>query len=305
MAGNEKTLRETLGEVVGETNASNEAAKLDETKEGNSNSQTDETKAGETPVYVSGVDISDVPVEIRPQVEKALKEKSGLLEKGYKDKFQEVATFKKAQQELIDAGLGVDEAKTVLREYISKKNGTVSEKKEAKRLLDTLIESSGPESRESLRQLRTISREEGIAELLEKTGYSNLEDLAKDLKGLKQVQSDYINNVTVQKTAEVNAYLNKVSPTYGKEMIDKYKDNLLDAHIRYNIPIDRLLQSVVPLEELMQSVSRKSTRKEDKVSAVSNPSSGVTASDAIDVKKTPLKGILKSIYAESKRKLSG
>ena len=300
MAGNEKTLRETLGEVVGETK-SNEATKQNETGEGISDSQTGEPKAGETPVYVSGVDISDVPVELRPQVEKYLKVKADLVDKGAQEKYREIAVFKKAQQELIDAGLGVDEAKTVLSDYLTKKKGSTSEK--SKRTLDTLIDNSPPETKESLRQLRTISREEGMAELLEKTGYSSLDDLGKDLKDFKQSRSEFVNSATNQKRDAVSTYLKTAESEIGKELVNKYKDSFVDAHLRYGIPIDRLITSVIPYDELKQALTRKPMSNKEKANAITNTGGGVTGSETIDVKKTSMKGILSQVFAENKRKL--
>lgn len=299
MAGNEKTLRETLGEVVGEGKPSNETISKNETDGGISKSQAGEADAGKTPVYVNGVDISEYPAEVRPQIEKALKEKGKLLETGYQEKFKEVATYKKAQQELIDSGLGVDEAKQVLNDYLAKKKGTSENK--VKRTLDTLIDNSPAETRASLEQLRKISREEGIAELLEKAGYGNVDDFVKDLKGMRQTQSTFANTVVDQKKSAVNDYLDKSQAKYGKGLIEKYHDAFYDAHLKYNIPIDRLVQTVIPLDELEQALTRKTVSNKEKANAVASQSSGFTGSEAIDVKKTPMKSILSFALGEARK----
>ncbi len=113
MSNQDTTLKDTLMEVIG-GNKDTAIATEGETKEGISGEDTEgETKSGETPEYVSGIDISDIPEQDRPRIKELLSKKANLLEQGYQGKFKEIAEFKKAQDELVRAGLTTTEARDV------------------------------------------------------------------------------------------------------------------------------------------------------------------------------------------------
>ena len=87
----DENLKDTLRQTTEETQATSASQKGETKKE---SSQKAETSSGETAKeYVSGIDISDVPVEMRPQLREKLTEKASLLEKGYQGKFKALETF--------------------------------------------------------------------------------------------------------------------------------------------------------------------------------------------------------------------
>ncbi len=160
MSKEDKTLQQTVAEAIGDTTET-PIAETTETTEGLSQETAGETQSGETPVYASGIDISDVPVEDRPRIEGLLSKKAKLLEKGYQPKFAEVAELKKAQEELRKSGLTVAEANQVLTEHLARKaNPTPLEQKKSLKVLDKLIENSPLEQRPALEQMRQIIQEE-------------------------------------------------------------------------------------------------------------------------------------------------
>mgnify|MGYP001583588945 FL=1 len=154
MSDQDKTLKETLTEALSGNKDTTKVAE-GETKQGISGEETEaETKSGETAEYVSGIDISDIPEQDRPRIKDLLSKKAKLLEDGYQGKFKEVAEFKNAQEELVKAGLTTAEARDVLIKHIEQKRNpqpaTTTEKKDALKTLDKLINEAPLEQRSAL-----------------------------------------------------------------------------------------------------------------------------------------------------------
>ena len=269
MASENTNLKAVLREVVGETVT---PQKPKDTKpDGVSEATSGETKTGETPEYVGGIDISDIPVEDRARMKPHLEKKLKLLEKGYQDKFKEVATFKKAQDDLVGLGLSVDEAKTVLAEHIERKKrpDISADKKEVKKTLDTLIDNAPPEQRESLRQLRTILNEE-----------TDVDTLRKEVSELKSVLKSVSGGYTDVRKKELEKDVEGLKGKYG-DLVDKYHDVLIDESLKYNVSPLKVLYNRAEEAELEQAIyanKSKQSRTKEKVDAIASTGTGVNSS---------------------------
>jgi len=304
MSEENKTLQETVNTVVTEQKPAPQDNENTETEEGMSQeTQSAETKAGETADYVSGIDISDIPEQDRPRIKELLEKKAKLLEDGYQPKFQEVAQLKKAQEDLVKMGLSVDEAYGVLDKHVKQRNNpqvTTEKKKEAVKVLDKLLERAADYDndgkptgqRQSLEQMRQI--------ILEETNVGELKKEIGDLKTLvKELSGDNVNT----KQTKANQFIDELSSTYPKELVEKYRANMVDAHLRYRIPLKRMLQSVVPLDELEQAILKRGKKPltQAKKEAISSNPSGVTSpTEQIDVKSKSWKDTISTLLKAKK-----
>jgi len=285
MSGNETTLKDVLREVKSEpVDATPKDAK------GVSNDSSSETKSGETEEYVAGVKISEYPEQERAVAKKVLSEKAKLLESGYQKKFQEVAKFKKAQEDLVNMGLSVDEAQGVLAKHIEQKKNPVTitaEKKDAVKTLDKLIEQAPYEQRQPLEQMRQIILEE-----------TNVSALSKKVDEMDKV-INYFRGKDIQlgkQTLETD--LTSLEQRFGKEIIEKYRDDVVKEWNKYpNSKAKDILKYVVPDDEYDQALLSKRTKTKEKLEASASSGSGVTSStEAINTKgkwKDTLKQIIK------------
>lgn len=279
MTVNEKNLHDTLTEVLGEETSTPQQAPVKETSEA-SNDRTEETNAGEPsePEYVSGIDISDIPVQDRPRIKELLSKKANLLEKGYQPKFQKVAALDKALTDLTSRGLNLDEAQTVLNDYIQKKQNpqglTQQDKKEMK-VLDKLLDGSPVEQKEALRQLRQITQEEASDSpkvvALEKK-FAEMEQKLKYFEG-KDAQLGM---------TQAEGELNTLSEKFGKPIIEKYRDIVLSEKQKYpQAKVKDILKYVVPDDEYEQAIldSRKPGKvaTKEKLNAISSTGSGISS----------------------------
>ena len=287
MSEQDKTLNETIAEAMG-GNKETAAAKATETEQGiSSEKETEgETQSGETPEYVSGIDISDIPEQDRPRIKEFLSKKAGLLEKGYQDKFKEVAEYKKAQDDLVKAGLSLSEARDVLNRHIEqKRNPTPSEKKEALKTLDKLIGEAPIEQRGALEQMRTIIKEE--------TGVS---ELSKKVEQMEKLLGIYQATAMDSRQKQVEADLSKFSEKYGKELVEKYRDVITERALQHpTLPVNKIFQYEVPFEEIEQVILSKGKKPltEDKKNAITSPATKITsATEKIDIKKSSFQDIL-------------
>lgn len=291
MSNENKTLKETVVEALNANKASAESIEPSKTDTEKGISQEDnagETKSGETPVYVRGIDISDVPEQDRTRITELLEKKGKLLEDGYQPKYQEVAKFKKAQEELVASGINVDEAKEVLLRHIDQKRNppmTTTEKKESLKTLDKLIDDAPYEQKSSLEQMRRIILEE-----------SDVSGIKKELVELKKAMSIYYQSALKTRETELNTELSGLSERFGKDFVDRYKDIIVQKGMQYpNLSAQQILRYEVPLEELEQAILTKGKKPltQDKKNAISSVPSGISsASEKVDVKKSSYQELL-------------
>ncbi len=283
MAGDDKTLKDVLKEAHSE-------AKPETKPEGISQSQETETKSGE-PVYASGIDISDIPEQDRTRIKDLIEKKAKLLEKGYQDKFKEVASLKKAQEDIINEGVSIEEAReAILEKARSKRNPPLAvEKKEAKKTLDSLIDGAPLEQKESLRQLRQI--------LMEETEVDSLRKKVSEMEGmLKGVSSGYAD---VRKK-EIEVDISALSSRYGKDLVEKYHDVMVDEALRFNVPPSQVLRFRASDDELEQAILAKTTKKKEKLEAVTSTGSGLTGSSETINTSGKWKDVLRQVIKTQK-----
>lgn len=269
MPETDKNLRETVKDVLKETTPAATSEELSKGKSG-------ETNAGDTPEYVSGIDISDIPVGDRPRIKALLESKAKLLEKGYQPKFEEVSKFKKAMEELSSLGIDVEEAKQVLtRHSEQKKNPTSQDKKDARRVLDTLIDEAPAAQKEELRQLRKIVLEE-----------TNSDELKKKVTDLESMVSRLSRGFSDNRRTKLSEEIDSLKSKYGGELIDKYSDKIMDEGLKYeNLNARKILFYIAPEDEIEQAVVSKKSKTKEKVESISSPGSGVvSSSEQIDTK---------------------
>lgn len=282
----DKKLQETLGEVIGETQDTSKANSK-ETSEELSGKAGEETRSGETtPEYVSGIDISDVPEEVKPQIRDLLSKKAGLLEKGYQGKYQKVAQLDKVLEDLKNKDISFDEAQKAIDDLAYKKrNPQVSDKKEAKKVLDNMIDGAPTlEQKEALKNLRTMINEE-----------TNVTELREELKAVKQLLNGMVQTNLGSREIELNQELDKLSGVYGKNLVDKYRDAVVNAGLKYKDTAKGILFKLVPADELEETILSKKKITEDKIKSSTSQGRGVTSSiENIDTKKASLKDVLKS-----------
>lgn len=284
----ETTLKDVLREVKGETIGTPASNK--ETSEGASK-ETGETKSGDTPEYVSGINISELPEQERAVAKKVLSEKAKLLESGYQKKFQEVAGYKKEKEDLVKMGLTQEEAVSVLREHIQKKQNPASvtaDKKDAVKTLDKLINDAPYEQRQPLEQMRQIILEETSAN-----------ELRKEIAELKQAVTYFRGKDMQLGEQTLKSDLTSLEQKFGKEFIEKYSDLVTDEWRKYpNSKAKDILKYVVPDDEYEQALLSKKTKTKEKLEASASGGSGVTSSsEAIDTKgkwRDTLKQIMKN-----------
>ncbi len=284
MSKDDKTLQQTVSEAIGET-TDTQGAEGTETGEGLSQETAGETQSGETPDYVSGIDISDIPVEDRPRFKGYLSKKAQLLEKGYQGKFTEVAELKKAQEELRKSGLTVTEANQVLTEHLARKaNPIPTEQKKSLKTLDKLIENSPLEQRPALEQMRQI--------ILEETGVS---DVQKELSELRAYYNEARSTADAIKADKANIYIDGLTSKYGEDLVSKYRQEMVNAHLKYKIPLEKLVGGVIPLEEIEQAILTKGRKPltPEKKKAISPQSSTLSSAEKIDLKHLSMVDVVK------------
>lgn len=285
----DKNLTETLKTAIAET--SDTAKTVQKETQADMSKGTEGAKAKSEPVYVAGVDVSDVPDNVREALKAKLEEKAGLLEKGYNKKFQDVAALKKLKDEISNMGLTEDEVRTAVIEKLQAKTksseSTASEKKEAKKLLDKFAEMN-PDEAERLKNLREVILEEaGYKEIREE-----LENLKKEMRSTKEITT-----MTVREKKE--AEIESLKSVYGADLVDEYHDVLLNEGLRQpRMSVRSLLFAIAPdkVEEVIsKKAEKKKTIPDEKREAISSPSKGLSSSTEAVNTKQPWKGFFREL----------
>jgi hypothetical protein len=261
----------TLAQAMKDTQAQKAdtvEAEVNDTKKVETKS-SEETKPGDTSEFYQGIDIKDVPEQYRHLV----KEKLDLAEKGVQSKLREVADLKRVKEGLAQRGLSAGEIDTAINEYVTRKTAPTKEAEKNAKLLDQLIEKSDPETREALGQWRKIIAEEAQ------------EAIKAVREELSAIKSDTISTRRERLVVEIDGLREK----YGDELIDKYKDTLIEAGLKYKAPAKNLLHSIAPdeVEETILAKANKGKKPltEEKKNAITS-SSNVVSNEPVDTKKT-------------------
>lgn len=297
-----ETLQQTLASVAKETQTPSTLAS-GETPQASSPSQASETQSGGTPQpeYVSGIDISDVPEQDRPRIREALSKKAGLLEKGYQQKYSEIAKFKKAQDELVNSGLSVDEAQQVLSRHLeSKKNpqATTQAQQQTGRTLDKLLDMSPAEQKDALRQLDTIIKEQSADSPV-------VIELKKELAEMKKALSAVQGRDFVTAKSKAESDLEGLKTKFGNELIDRHRDLIMGEWSKYpQTQIKDIVKYVVPDEEYEQAIlsSRKpSQTTKEKINAISSAGSGISSVQDAYNPKMKTKDLLREVVGQFRK----
>lgn len=253
---------------------------------------TGETQSDGTPEYVNGVDISAFSEQERPVARKALEEKGKLLETGYQAKFKEISEFKKQREEILRLGISENEAVDVLRSHVASKTNAKDAKKEASRVIDQLKQSAPDlETRKGLDNLESIIKE-----------LTNIDDIKKKLSDLENYVTHSRGRDFQNREQSLNSSLSGLEKEYGKPLIDKYGEDLIKQGLAYpDADPEQLLHAICNPKELKQALLsnsvKKDERKQEKINAISSNGSGITTpAQTIDIKKTPMKGILSQVF---------
>lgn len=292
-ATEDKTLSQTIREVMTEP-AKASTTNLVQAAEGISEGTSGETQSGGTPEYVSGVDISTLPEQERTIARKVLAEKGKLLEDGYQAKFKEVSKFKKQREELLSLGISEEEAVSAIRNHIDSKTNAKDAKKEAVRMIDKLKESAPDlETRKGFENLENI-----IMEL------TNIGDIKSKLEQLERIVGQGQIREAQTREQSVVSSLGGLEKEYGKNIIDKYREDVLKQGLAFpDVDPERLLHAIADPKELKQALLansvEKKDRKQEKINAITPTGSGVTAPiQEVDVRKTPMKNILNQLFSK-------
>lgn len=294
MPADDKTLSQTIREVMTEQPKAASEQPVQAAK-GISEGTSGETQSGGTPEYVSGVDISTLPEQERTVARKVLAEKGKLLEDGYQSKFKEISQFKRQREEILKMGVSDTEAVEAIRNHVASKTNAKDAKQEASRVIDQL-KASAPdlETRKGLENLENI-----IMEL------TNINDIKKQLSDLQNYVQYNRGKESQTREQSLTSTLDILSKEYGKEFVDKYRDAVVSEGLKYiDADPEQLLNAIANPKELKQailsnSVKKDDVRKQEKINAVSSPSSGINSPlQTIDIRKTSMKGIMSQVFAK-------
>lgn len=301
----DKTLQDTLKEVASEVKTQTQTAEKSETKEGLSDTNKGETTSGETPEYVRGIDISPLLKEVPEQdrtrykdlLTKAIEEKTGLLEKGYHEKYQKVASLDKAMERLNQLGLNPEEAESVLSKHAESKKLTVAEKKELKTLdsqvrdIENNSSLSYQEKQSAINQLQLAGRM-----IREEAG---TEDLKKEVTELRNQVKVLLGSHFEATKSKVETELDSLSKSYGN-IVEKNRDMIRDEAVKFNVSPKQVLFFRFP-REVEEAILKPKKATQEKMAAVTSSGSGMTGSDAINIKQ-PMKSFLKDILGDVRKK---
>lgn len=292
-----ESLKDTLRTAMAET-MTQPTPVVQETKQEPTVAASAETKTGETAEkeFVSGIDISDIPVQDRPRIREKLSEKAKLLERGYQPKFQEIAEYKKERERLSQMGLTIDEAATALNKYVEAKKNPVSataEKKDALKTLDKLIASAPLEQQAALSQLRQIVKEETPVDLNE------VVELKRKVSQFEQFMNMNAQESTMRRQTELNNELDSLRDRYGDDFIEKYRTDVVSNGVSYKGNARQLLHAIAPADELEQAITAKVKPGKqittEKANAITSSTPGLTSSsEQINIKQS-YKNLLKDI----------
>lgn len=274
------TLAETMKDTQAQKAETGEAKTNDtERKE----TQTSgETKSGDTPEYLRGIDISDLkdlPEQDRKLVMDKLEKKLELADKGIQSKLKEVADLKTVKESLAQRGLTAMEIDTAVSEYLTRKNTPKDADKNTK-LLDQMIEKSDPETKEALSQWRKIIAEEA----------------QEAIKTLREELSVVRNETISTRRDRIEKEVDSLREKYGDELVDKYKNDLIESALKFKAPVRNILHSIAPdeVEETILAKANKGKKPltEEKKQAITS-SSTVTSSETTDIRKTSLGDLIR------------
>lgn len=302
MADSDKTLSQTIRAVMTDTRTP--ATTVLESTDNSNPVVEGDTKSVETPEVYLGQNLTDMLKDVseqdRSKVKEALKSKLREGEKLIQQKSQEFAPLKKAQEFINQLGYSPDEAINILKTYHENKNNLTKQEQKNMRTLDTLLEKMpDTESREGLNNLRKISHEEvEDAPIVKK--------LLKEIEDLKKNNQFSMNDLTIRRTNDIKNSLNDLKSIYG-DLVHEFESQVISEGLKYpQADPESILSSIAAAtnpkklrETILSNTVKKNDRQQEKINAVSSPSSGMTSPmQTINVRETSLKGIMAQVFAK-------
>ena len=149
---------------------------------------------------------------------------------------------------------------TLNKVYSDYKSGKISKSDEIKdrnlKKLDKLLEdTSDPAQREQLRDIREIIKEE--------TPTKDMESLKETVSKLEQKLSIIENAALIGQTDRVESQLVKLEERFGKELVDKYKKDIMATAIKYpHQSVTKLLYHFADDSEVETALLNQAKKKE-------------------------------------------
>lgn len=216
---------------------------------------------------LSDIDLSDVPENIRGEVAKRLEEKVKRYDSGFQSKMADLSKERRELEEqrykmrdlmrLQEEVSGNPDLEGEITNLINQARAGNLKKKDVNsstdKMLDKLISSAdNAETREQLQLLRNVVKEE-VKDLVElKDQYKGILDKMKSLES--------VTHMTQMERAD--AKIKSLTDRFGKEVIEKYKDDLKKLAVQYpNMSTEKLFYFTATDEELSSALVAEQKRK--------------------------------------------
>lgn len=245
---------------------------------------------------IADVDLSDVPEDIREDVKKHLSQKVKLYDQGYRAKTEDFSkerkqfeTQKKELSELVtlrDEIQGDPALEKEVTNLINRKRAGLSlsasaaDKKDQMKTLDSLMSNAADaETKESLRQLKAIIKEETSPY----GEYQNeIQSLRDEIKSLK--------TATLSGQAErIDSKISGLRKEYGEEVVRDVENDLRKSALRYpSASIKKLFISLIDEDKLETVILEKAKIKkqqEEKIKLQGSSPGGQGVKTPVEVKK--------------------
>lgn len=218
---------------------------------------------------LSDIDLSDVPEPIRADVAKKLEEKVKKYDSGFQSKMADLSKERKELEEerykmrdvlrLQEEVSGNPDLEKEITSLINQaRTGNLKKKdvnSQTDKMLDKLIANAeSAEIREQLNLLRTVVKEE----------VKDLVDLKDQYKGLFDKVKLLENSTQMTQIERADAKVKRLIDRFGKELVDKYKDDLTKLAMQYpNMSGDKLFYLTANDEELSSAMVAEQQRKKE------------------------------------------
>lgn len=137
------------------------------------------------------------------------------------------------------------------RETASKQGLEIKTKKEGLKILDQLIEQAAPADKETLRQTRSIIREE-----------TDREKTSQRLDALEKSLNQTLSVTQAQMSTKANDAIVGLAKNYGDKVIQKYERVLRDSIIQYpDLTVSQIFKNVVTDEDYEFAIATKLEKK--------------------------------------------
>ena len=240
---------------------------------------------------LADIDLSDVPVEQRDSVKKYVEQKVKQYDTGYRSKTEDVARERKELEQkkvaLRELELLRDEIEgnPVLKSKVTKvindvRAGRVTDDSAGKKILDNLIaNASDADTRESLKQMREIIKDEAHSD----------DSTKQEIKALKEELAQLRSMTSTSHAEKVDIELSKLSERFGDDLVGKYKDEVRALALKYpSQKVEKLFKITVDDDDLRSAYVKEEQTKKQREQRIKENGSSVelsTVQTPIELKK--------------------